>query len=372
VGAERRTEIQWLRAIAATEVAICHSDLVTKHFSSYHLAESWWHRGVGGIGVEIFFMVSGYVICMTAASHKTGGAFLLSRIRRIYPMYWIFTSLVVVAYLVNSDWHLSNFDPSPLSLLRSYFILPQPGFPILGVGWTLEHEMMFYVLVAIVMLFWSMRAASKQAMIWLLAAIGFLGCLHGPQSQTSVLAFHFFSPYMLAFGFGWLMRYVDGMRLAEQVPLIGLFLAVGAAGYCFGSEYGAHLVVRLAAAAAVFVLFLLARRLFAADNAVNRFGWKFGDASYSIYLVHWFVLSAMGKAIVILQPDPTAAELIRLAGVALSVAVGFAAWALLEKPVDRWLRGELGGAAARASSRTAVSGAEAHPSDPPAVSPRSH
>ncbi len=269
MGAERRAEIQWLRAIAATEVAICHSDLVTKHFSSYHLAESWWHRGVGGIGVEIFFMVSGYVICMTAGSHKTGGAFLLSRIRRIYPMYWIFTSLVVLAYLVNSDWHLANFDPGPLSLIRSYLILPQPGFPILGVGWTLEHEMLFYALIAVVMLFWSMRGAAKGAVIWLLAALGFLGCLHGTQAETSVLTFHVFSPYFLAFGFGWLLRYIEGMPLMGQAQRVALFLIVGAAGYVFGSEYGAHLMVRIATAGAVFALFLAARPLFAADNAVE-------------------------------------------------------------------------------------------------------
>lgn len=338
MGVERRAEIQWLRALAATEVAICHSDLVTKHFSSYHLLESWWHRGVGGIGVEIFFMVSGYVICMTAASHATGSAFLVSRIRRIYPLYWIFTSLVVLAYLVNPNWHLSNFDPGPLSLIRSYLILPQPGFPILGVGWTLEHEMVFYVLVGMIMLFWSMHTSAKEAIVWLLAALGLVGCLQEPSLQTSVVAAHIFSPYMLAFGFGWLMRHVEGMPRGQRIPRVALFLAMCAAGYVFGSEQGAHLVLRLAVAATVFWLFLAARHLFDADSAINRFGWKFGDASYSIYLVHWFVLSALGKAIVVLQPGEALAELIRPLGIALSIAAGFAVRALLEKPIDQWLR----------------------------------
>lgn len=338
MAAERRAEIQWLRGIAAAEVAICHSDLVTKHFSSYHLLESWWHRGMGGIGVEIFFMVSGYVICMTAANHKTGGAFLLSRIRRIYPLYWIFTSLVVLAYLINPNWHLSNFDAGPLSLIRSYLILPQAGFPILGVGWTLEHEMVFYVLVGMIMLFWSMHGSAKDAIVWLLAGLGLVGCLQEPSQQTSVVASHIFSPYMLAFGFGWLLRYIEGMPREQQAPRVALFVAVCAAGYLFGSDHGAHLAFRLAVAAAVFSLFLVARPLFDADNAVNRFGWKFGDASYSIYLVHWFVLSALGKAIVVLQPDAAAAELIRPLGVALSIAAGFAVRALLEKPIDQWLR----------------------------------
>ena len=149
MGSERRTEIQWLRGLAATEVVICHSDLVTKHFTSFRLAETSWYQPLLGIGVEVFFMVSGYVICMRAATHPSGGAFLFSRIRRLYPMYWIFTSLVVLAFLINPAWRLNNFDASPLSLLQSYLILPQWRFPILGVGWTLEHEMIFYAFVAL-------------------------------------------------------------------------------------------------------------------------------------------------------------------------------------------------------------------------------
>jgi peptidoglycan/LPS O-acetylase OafA/YrhL len=276
---------------------------------------------------------------MRAASHKTGGAFLLSRIRRLYPMYWIFATLVLLTYAVNSDWRLNQFDPSPLSVLKSYLILPQWGFPILGVGWTLEHEMIFYVFVAIMMLFWSMGGPARNAVAWLLATMGFLGCLHGPEPQPSLWAFHILSPYMLAFGFGWLMRCVEEMSPAARLGNIALFLSIGAAGYLVGTGYGAWLLPRLAIAAAVFTLFIVCRRLFEADNMLNRVGWKFGDASYSIYLSHWFVLSALGKMLGALQPPEAAAGLMRVLGITLSIAVGFGVWAYLEKPLDRWLRG---------------------------------
>ena len=338
MGAVRRTEIQWLRALAASEVVICHSDLLTKHFANYSLIDSWWYQPLEGVGVEIFFMVSGYVICMRAPSHPTGGAFLLSRIRRLYPMYWIFTSLVVLTYLANPAWRLNNFDPGPLSLLRSYLILPQWGFPILGVGWTLEHEMMFYGFVALMMVFWGMNGPARNAVAWLLATMGFLGCLHGPEPQPSLWAFHILSPYMFAFGFGWLMRCVEEMKPAARLWSVVLFVAMGGAAYLVGTDYGDRLMLRLAFAAVVFTGFITCRWAFEADNMLNRVGWKFGDASYSIYLCHWFVLSAIGKSLGILQPPAVATELVRVLGIALSIAIGFGIYAALEKPVDRWLR----------------------------------
>src|SRR3954471_7672882 len=128
-----RRDIGWLRAIAATEVCIWHSDLVAKHFSSYSLQSSALYAPIGGIGVELFFILSGYVICMRASSYRSGGGFLISRVLRLYPLYWLFTSAVAVAFLANDGWHLNGFEPSTERFLQSYLILPQVEYPILPV-----------------------------------------------------------------------------------------------------------------------------------------------------------------------------------------------------------------------------------------------
>jgi peptidoglycan/LPS O-acetylase OafA/YrhL len=348
---ERRTEIQWLRGLAASEVVICHSDLVTKHFSPFRITELNWYHPLLGIGVEVFFMVSGYVICMRAAKHATGSAFLFSRIRRLFPMYWLFTSLVVLAYIANPAWRLNNFDPGLWSLVQSYLILPQWNFPILGVGWTLEHEMMFYTFVALMMALWSMEGPAKYTLPWSLAIFGIIGCLYGgpapgkypgPEQIQSVWAAHIFSPYMLAFGFGWLIRCVEEMTPSARLWNVAIFVALGAAAYPFASEYGSWLLFRLAIAAVIFTGFIACRRLFEADSRLNRFAWRFGDASFSIYLCHWLVLSALGKALGVLDPPVATAELLRFLAIAISVAVGFAIYFIMEKPLDRWLwRGEV-------------------------------
>jgi len=339
VPVERRTEIQWLRALAAIEVVVVHSDLLTKHFSDYRIMQSLLHKPFGGIGVELFFIVSGYVICMNVPSYGTGWQFIRSRVLRLYPMYWVFTSLVLLAYAVNPAWHLSNFELSFQSLASSYLILPQWGFPILGVGWTLEHEMMFYGFAALFMLVWGLNSLrAKMAVAWSLAGMGLVGCILEPGPGSSVWAYHICSPYMFAFGFGWLLRCGEEMPLRQQLRNIALFAAIGALGYWLGTDYGERLAYRIAVAALIFSGFVACRRQFESDNGLNRFVWKLGDASFSIYLCHWFILSAAGKVMGVLHPPAFADVPVRIAGVALSTAVGVWIFGTLERPIDRWLR----------------------------------
>ncbi|MCC7250784.1 acyltransferase [Hyphomicrobium sp.] len=344
---ERRTEIQWLRGLAATEVVFCHSDLVTKHFTDFRVTGLDWYYPYSGLGVEVFFMVSGYVICMRAASHPTGGAFFLSRVRRLFPMYWIFTSLVLLTFAINPGWRLNNFEMTPWSLLHSYLILPQTSFPILGVGWTLEHEMLFYAFVALIMAFWSMNGPAKFILPWLLAGVGLVGCLYGfpgagqvdPAVATSPWITHFLSPYMLAFGFGWLVRCAEEMRPAAGIWSVSLYVGIGVIGYLVSTGFATQLELRIGLAALIFGGFILCRRLFEADTLLNRLGWKFGDASFAIYLSHWFVLSALGKVLGVIDPPSEASGLVRVAAIAICIVVGYVIYMLLERPLDRWLRG---------------------------------
>jgi peptidoglycan/LPS O-acetylase OafA/YrhL len=188
------------------------------------------------------------------------------------------------------------------------------------------------------MLLWSMHGPGRLAVPWLLAGMGLVGSLHGPEPGYSLIAYHVFSPYMFAFAFGWLLRCVEEMRGPGRFWHMALFAGVGVAAYYIGSEVGERLVVRIGVAALVFWAVIACRRAFEADNKLNRAGWLLGDASYSIYLSHWFVLSGIGKAMGVLQPPVLAAEVVRALGVALSIAIGVWIFAMLEKPIDRWFR----------------------------------
>lgn len=334
----KRIDIQWLRALAAIEVIAWHSDLLVKHFSDHRLAGTWWYQPFGGVGVELFFILSGYVICMRAPTFSSGGAFLLSRIRRLFPMYWIFTSLVVLTYVLNPAWRLGDFDPGFWSLAQSYLILPQWNRPILSVGWTLEHEMMFYLVVALAVMLLREIGPAKIAVAWGLAALGFIGCLREPGPESLVWVHHVFSPYMFAFAIGWLLRCLEELNATARLWNLVLFVAAGALAYWMSTEIGDRLLPRIALVALLFVAFAACRDLFEADNALNRLGSKIGDASYSVYLCHWFVLSVIGKVLGILQPPAGAVELVRVSGIVLSIVIGVAIFYVLERPIDRWLR----------------------------------
>lgn len=344
---ERRVEIQWLRAIAACEVVACHSGLLTKHFTSTVQMPAWY-APLSAIGVELFFIVSGYVICMRVGASDGARPFLVSRILRLYPMYWIFTSVAVLAYLLNATWHLNNFTFALVPMAKSYLILPQTGFPILGVGWTLEHEMVFYFFVAVMLLTLGGGSRAKLFLAWLLAGLGAVGVVIGappypliagaPGAESNALLSHVFSPFMFAFGLGWLVRVLEDRRTSSQPWLDALpFLLLAAGALWLAPEGGQVPLQRISVAAIVFAGFLACRGRFT-DTPLNRLIWQLGDASFSIYLSHWFVLSAGGKLMGRLGPPYWLDLPVRIVGIGVSIAFGLAIFLLIEKPLDRKLR----------------------------------
>ncbi|MCC7046254.1 MAG: acyltransferase [Alphaproteobacteria bacterium] len=354
---ETRNDIQWLRCIAALEVVVWHSDLIVKHFSGSLVAQSSW-QPLGGIGVELFFIVSGYVICMRAPHYRTGLAFLRSRVYRLFPLYWMFTTLVILAFFLNRSWKLHGLELTPDLALRSYLILPQQGQPILGVGWTLEHEMVFYAFVALWMLLpFGMRSRPRIGFGVAMSALGLSGFFYGTGPNGHAWDFHLASPYLLVFAFGWLARLVDELRPGWRgAALLGFFLGVVAVGAGLGDQQENPLALRFGLSAGFFFVVWRAERVFRIDHWINRAAAKIGDASYSLYLSHWFVLSILGKALGTLTLPPSLAIVVRLCGIALCVAVGQALFMWLEKPIDRMLRGGRGKPALHLRRRPAMPG----------------
>ena len=119
-----------------------------------------WHAagevGLGGWpvlqgGIEIFFLISGFVIwTITADRPPSPGAFLARRLARIAPFYWVVTTLVVLLLLAAPGW-FQTLRLEPVHVLASYLFLPwmnpTPGVgirPLVIPGWTLNYEIMFY------------------------------------------------------------------------------------------------------------------------------------------------------------------------------------------------------------------------------------
>jgi peptidoglycan/LPS O-acetylase OafA/YrhL len=102
----------------------------------------------GWLGVEIFFVISGFVICMSSWG-RTAGDFLRSRICRLYPAYWV---AVCLTYVVISVAPVLAKSPSPAEALVNLTMLQEPfgATRVDGVYWTLWVELRFYLLFALV------------------------------------------------------------------------------------------------------------------------------------------------------------------------------------------------------------------------------
>ena len=128
--------LQILRMIAATSVVY------------YHI---YAKPNFGLFGVDIFFVLSGFVIALVLKNNSTAKQFAINRISRIVPIYWILTTfLFLLIYIYPPIVRKSTAETATIFLyLKSLFFIPYYGIqevkpPLLRVGWTLNYEIFFY------------------------------------------------------------------------------------------------------------------------------------------------------------------------------------------------------------------------------------
>lgn len=150
--------IRALRGIAATLVVIYHAcDYANSH--GYPGSKNLFN--IGAYGVDIFFVISGYVMLLslekksgtTYTPYQTAKNFIARRIIRITPIYWIGTSILYFIYAIQPQ-RFRNFTASAEDYIASIFFFPTCRVsggstisPILSQGWTLYHEMFFYAII---------------------------------------------------------------------------------------------------------------------------------------------------------------------------------------------------------------------------------
>ncbi|MBT2396512.1 acyltransferase [Streptomyces sp. ISL-100] len=167
-----------LRLAAALMVAAYHyggrdGDITTAWGSSpkvqFPTAHEWF--AYGSLGVQIFFVISGFVICMSGWGRPLR-SFFASRVSRLFPAYW--AAIVLVTAVFALPW-VAYEAVSPSDALVNLSMLQQPvgADRVLGVCWTLWAELRFYALFA---LFVVLPGAGRQRVVlfcavWTLAAV---------------------------------------------------------------------------------------------------------------------------------------------------------------------------------------------------------
>ena len=304
--------IQGLRALAAYLVLFYH--ILAQELRAASVLKTDDTPLIGGLfengyaGVDLFFVISGFIMVFVTAKRpetlSTVKDFVVARIIRIYPPWWLFSGALALFYVFSkgSTWQPFSITPQGTNdveyLVRSFLLLPQDNFPVLGVGWTLVHEMFFYVAFSVILL-----APRKQVPIWLAiwALVTLFGALSGFASIFASdflhLIFHTMTLEFIAGAFaGWLIvtGYVWRPGLIFTLGLVSFLVVLSIHPYPtpFTLQWGRMLSYTLPCVLLVYGAAGLNSRL---DGPLSTVLARLGDYSFALYLSHALVLAAINK-----------------------------------------------------------------------------
>jgi peptidoglycan/LPS O-acetylase OafA/YrhL len=278
--------VQVLRAYGALAVAFFHTDFTIG---------IGLKRPIGGFGVSIFFVISGFIMAMICDSDSRH--FLARRIARIVPLYWVLTILVFAAGSIVPSL-LGNTTADRAAVLKSLFFIPYlthgAYFPILFLGWSLNYEMYFYLWIAAALLIHKRNAP-------LIAAAGMTAVLLGLRVLNVGGAAMFYAhPIIFEFILGILCYYGFRSLSEERIQANRTFFVFATIASALVMIAAAITTVGLLNAVIVGVtsttLVLGAVLL---DKAQVSLRWPvlilLGDASYAIYLIHLYCEEIQNK-----------------------------------------------------------------------------
>ncbi len=337
--------LQLGRAIAAVLVVLHHNG------NSIFAVDRYWGRDLlhglfdfGSAGVEFFFVLSGFIIFHVHwRDLGQPGRFLSyarKRFLRIYPIYWLVLLPLALAYLRNPAAGPDQaLDPALLysSILLVHFNYDY-AFSILPVAWTLYHEILFYVVFAV--LIFSRRIGLALLAAWLAASLVMLvpGLVARFDPLFLWMALFYFSPMHILFALGmgvcWIIH--RGRVPAPWLLAVGGALLFLATGLEFDylqllTPNVRTLLYGLGSALALAGAVELERQ---GRVAVPRFAQLVGDASYSIYLIHLPTLSILAKLLTrpgLKESIPIGLAYVLLPGLAIGTGILLHLW--VEKPM---------------------------------------
>ena len=320
--------VQALRAVAAIAVALCHFDQV--RLVLLHRPDDPIPLAFLSSGVDLFFVISGFImVCASRdlfAAPRGAAVFLRRRIARIVPLYWLATATLLPLFGRYIDWS---------ALFCSLLFIPYRGAsgnvtPLLGVGWTLNFEMYFYLLFAA--LIFLPRKIAVPTLGSVLAGIAALGAGSRP---PSAILLTWTDPIILEFaiGMGLAQLYLAGVRIPGALR-IGLAIAGAIATASVQPPFQPPTSLRVLQwgipAAAIFAAAVLGTPV--------EFGplrsplVALGDASYALYLVHTLVAEVLVRG---WRHGFDRFPMWLVLGVGFAAAI---AAAFLSEHAERWLR----------------------------------
>jgi exopolysaccharide production protein ExoZ len=313
-------EIQILRAVAAMAVVVMHIGIELRYWGKATI--SW--TDVGNAGVDLFFVISGFIMVFISwerfGRRDAPADFFVRRLIRIVPLYW----LVTTGYILAGSFPASR-------IITSYLFVPDFGtnaapLPVVLQGWTLNFEMFFYLVLALVLLL--PRLAAIATVSALLVALVLLKVPY--YGQSVILEF------VLGLWIGWAFQRGLTLPLLVRVAAIVAGFAAVAATMAFPAQdrlLGYGIPAALIVAGATLGTPIRSSRLVRALVLL-------GDASYALYLTHPLMTRLFATSVRhVAGFDSLATQaLYFVIAVAASIALAILVHLAIERPITTTLQ----------------------------------
>ena len=344
----RRLEgVQLLRGVAALGVVLTHvvtrsalyqHDAFRDSFFRLRDGDQW--KG-GDIGVDIFFVISGFIIMVVhrddLGKPRSYVDFLIKRIKRVVPLYWTLTTLAVILFLLAPQVAAnSKSGINILWVMFSYLFIPTSlsgnnTAPVVGVGWTLDYEMFFYIVFA------SLMKLNQRLFVTIITVIFSVLVLGGTIIRPENLYGKFVSDWLL-------MDFVGGVwiahlmltvkRVPTRISMLMTILSISMIISTFSfsvPEVGPMRLILWGMPSILLVQGMIYLRF--RDSLIRKFILILGNASYSIYLSQVFTIplwtGIVSKAGIVSSFDVQIITIFILTSIS-----GVLVWFLLERNLD--------------------------------------
>ncbi|QMV77733.1 acyltransferase [Enterobacter hormaechei] len=318
---EELVNLQILRGIAAMLV-------VTNHFLSTTIGGVF--KLNGGLGVDIFFVLSGFLMIHTMNEKKSSVSFLLSRVKRIYPLY-----LILSIPLILSTIPLTY----TFGIVGNLLLIPSFGDPNYtmanGPSWTLVYEMMFYLMFSACLIF-----TKNKSLICLVICIVISLCVYSINGYDRYRWVNFGyiigDPLMLNFAAGCAIACLyEHTKLFKINTILSLLIFIILMRLALVDLEGQERIYKFGIPS-VFIILIAIHTRFNSSVLTSALR-ELGDASYSIYLSHIYV-TLIFHSMKDLNRDWNVIIYSSIALCLVSPIFGIFIYRTIEKPITIYLR----------------------------------
>ncbi|WP_341534701.1 acyltransferase [Photobacterium kishitanii] len=329
--------IQYLRALAAIMVVIAHSS----HKATIYNIDLLSSFKIGGSGVDLFFIISGFIMCLTVDRNRQSfTSFMKARVVRIAPLYWILTCVALTIYLINPDL-VNSSSTRPTSIFSSFTLIPNGNPYLINNAWTLSYEFFFYLVFAFFLFSKNNQKLFTSITLIILVIIGLVFPPVDPKWVLKPTTF-ITNPVLIEFVMGIVAyKIITNKMLSTKTAIITTLIAIA---IMITNNFYSSLWIHTLGHIIVYgiPMFLLFIGFVSLESKIPKINllYQLGMSSYALYLVHPFIITGVTivmRKLGIINIGP----LYVMAMIIGSAIAGFLCYKLIEMPIDRFLKAKI-------------------------------